>query len=518
MPKIFISYKHGHAASATLLLRLRDALEGAGFEVAADLHIALGSDWRSSLYDGLRDCAGAVLLVSRQTLSSEWCQREWEVLKARHVWERVVVVPLLLDDVRGNELGVFEHLHGLLVDRQEVAIQETLNALTAAKLWSTSRWRQRVSRSALMIGSGWILAEVFRLVRASAVPVSVGVGVTGLLALVLQLVTAPGEQEPPPAEQSLIPEVVPEVMPDSRTELTHQRAGLEERPASAGVAVPELVAGMEWVTPAGPLVWVPGGSFQMGSPESDEEAESDERPQHWVRVEGVWVMKYEATQELYLRVMGRNPVESCSAYKGVSFVDPSYPVMCVSWEDAVAFANALSQVEELTPAYRKRWESWERVPGANGYRLLTEAEWEHAARGGATGARYAGAARVAELCAVGNVADASARRFKWSSWEHAECDDGAAGLARVGAYRANGYGLHDMTGNVWEWVEDRYDSDFYASSSEQSPSGPKSGTSRVLRGGSWNNAPRNARVAVRNGYAPSDRYHALGVRLARPAP
>ena len=190
--------------------------------------------------------------------------------------------------------------------------------------------------------------------------------------------------------------------------------------------------------------------------------------------------------------------------------------MCVSWVDAVAFANALSKEEGLAPAYRKGEETWERVPRAGGYRLLTEAEWEHAARGGATGERYAGAATAAEVCAVGNVADASAKRFKWS-WMHAECDDGAAGLARVGSYRANGYGLHDMTGNVWEWVEDWYEESYDTSNAEPGPSGPKQGLSRVIRGGSWAHAPRHTRVAYRSKNRPSYRYRSLGVRLARPA-
>ena len=84
------------------------------------------------------------------------------------------------------------------------------------------------------------------------------------------------------------------------------------------------VKGAEWVTSAGPLVWVPGGDVQMGAPAADRDADRDERPQHKVRVEGLWVMKQEATQELYQRVMGSNPagLESCSEFEGVSLVDP----------------------------------------------------------------------------------------------------------------------------------------------------------------------------------------------------
>ena len=238
------------------------------------------------------------------------------------------------------------------------------------------------------------------------------------------------------------------------------------------------------------------------------------------------------TQGLWRAVTGSNPSStremywegethgSCASAGSVSLVGDSFPVMCVDWCDAVGFANALSGKDGLHPAYSgvDRCASssgssvtWDR--SADGYRLLTESEWEVAARGGERGV-YAGAASASGLCGVGNVRDRSALTLGLK--DGADCDDGVAGLAAVGRYAANGYGLHDMTGNVWEWAWDRYGD--YPSGSARDPVGPQSGAYRVYRGGSWGYTPQFARVAYRYRNSPDYRYLNLGVRLARTIP
>lgn len=150
------------------------------------------------------------------------------------------------------------------------------------------------------------------------------------------------------------------------------------------------------------------------------------------------------------------------------------------------------------------------------YRLLTEAEWEYAARAGTT-TRYNFGQAVPELCLYANGSGVNERKiYDKDEGRSAECADGRMYTAPVGLYRPNTFGLHDMHGNVWEWVEDCYINDYRAAPIDGSArSSTEECSSRVLRGGSWNDDPRNLRVARRNGYLPDDRMNITGFRLAR---
>ncbi len=217
----------------------------------------------------------------------------------------------------------------------------------------------------------------------------------------------------------------------------------------------------------GPMKWIPAGTFSMGSPSSEADR-SDHETQHQVTLtKGYWMMEHEVTQGEWQAVMGSNP-------SSFSACGPTCPVEKVSWHDAVAFAKAASWRDGVT------------------YALPTEAQWEYAARGGRTGKLYAGSN---EATSVGWI-DANS-----GGTTHAVC-----GKAR------NGYGLCDMTGNVWEWTSDWVGA--YAGSATD-PTGASTGSLRVNRGGSWLNSPRFARVANRNGNDPTDRRVYLGFRLAR---
>ncbi|WP_345608913.1 formylglycine-generating enzyme family protein [Streptomyces sanyensis] len=183
------------------------------------------------------------------------------------------------------------------------------------------------------------------------------------------------------------------------------------------------------------------------------------------------------TQELYADVTGARP----SAAEG-----PALPVESVSWQDAVAFCNALSAREGLAPAYRAAdaadaVDAVERDPTAGGYRLPTEAEWEHACRAGTGQARYGPLDEIA--------------------WHRAN----AGGAPRpVGGRRPNACGLHDMLGNVWEWCWDLYDPEVY-------------GSYRVLRGGGWFDEHWSCRASVRRRSHPTLRIDDVGFRVARDA-
>ncbi len=273
------------------------------------------------------------------------------------------------------------------------------------------------------------------------------------------------------------------------------------------------------------LVKVPGGTFRMGSPGGEPHRGADEGPVHQVTVKPLLVMKSEVSQDLYQEVMGSNPAKgqqsipgktlpaamrSCAAFKGtatdVTLVDERYPAVCVSWLDAVKFANAMSRREKLTPAYEIAGSDVKWSRSANGYRLLTEAEWEWAARGGNAAALFAGASDFKALCKYANT---------YNGDEGRQCSDIHPGLSEVGAYAANGFGLVDMTGNASEWVWDRYGK--YRSGSAVDPAGPSTGNYRVTRGGAWLSPAKNARIAKRNPLPPGTRLTGVGFRLARSA-
>jgi sulfatase modifying factor 1 len=235
---------------------------------------------------------------------------------------------------------------------------------------------------------------------------------------------------------------------------------------------------------------VPAGKYWVGCTAGQVGCERNELPLHPVKLtRSVLVMETEVTQGLWQSVMGSNPAHfsGCGA---------ECPVENVSWGDAALFANALSAQDGLEPCYRLAGDgvSWPKGAACVGWRLPTEAEWEVAARGGVD-SLYAGGG---ELAAV--------------AWTR-QNSGGATHPVRQKA--ANGYGLYDMSGNVWEWVWDWYGP---YSGSQVDPDGPPSGSGCVFRGGSWNNDAGYARISYRGSSSPDRRSNLIGLRLVRTAP
>ena len=232
------------------------------------------------------------------------------------------------------------------------------------------------------------------------------------------------------------------------------------------------------------LIFIQGVTFQMGS----NNGESDEKPVHSVTVDDFYISKYEVTQKEWKAVMGSNP----SYFKG-----DNLPVEQVSWYDAVEFCNKKSRKEGLTPCYSGSGKSITCNFNANGYRLPTEAEWEYAVRGGNKSRNY----KYSGSNTIGDVA--------WYS------SNSGSKTHPVGTKQANELGISDMSGNVWEWCWDWYDNDYYSSSPRNDPTGPSSGSYRVLRGGSWHDFDDYCRVAHRNFSNPDYSYNDYGFRIVR---
>jgi formylglycine-generating enzyme required for sulfatase activity len=266
----------------------------------------------------------------------------------------------------------------------------------------------------------------------------------------------------------------------------------------------------------------------MGSTDDDKDARSDEKPEREVRISRPFYLGvFEVTQAQYRDVTGQNPSYFASTGDGKNAIagqlTDQHPVEMVSWLDAVRFCNTLSEREGLKPFYEIDGDNVQ-VPNwdGTGYRLPTEAEWEYTCRAGSRTSYSFGD----DVKGHAWLADNSGREL-WDSgrfWIEINNDSSKYldGIQRrgccthpVGQKIANGFGLYDMHGNVWEWCWDWYDAECYKQMLNNTPTGPPAGTDRVLRGGSFSNGPANLRSAVRFRSVPANRYRDLGFRLAR---
>jgi formylglycine-generating enzyme required for sulfatase activity len=265
---------------------------------------------------------------------------------------------------------------------------------------------------------------------------------------------------------------------------------------------------------------VPAGEFFMGSPLSDPDADANERPQHRVRITRPFTLsRHEVTRAQFARFVADTNYRTDAERDGkggysadrfgrweqrpeFTWRNPGipqqddHPVVQVSWNDAVAYCGWLSAQDG------KR------------YRLPTEAEWEFACRAGTT-TRYVHGDDPNGLATVGNTADRSFKTqrplgFEWGI----DADDGYVFTAPVGRFRPNAFGLFDLTGNVWEWCQDRWGRT-YDAADVTDPTGPAFGEYRVQRGGSWDYPPATNRAAFRSNGSPDYRSHFLGFRVVQ---
>ncbi len=216
-------------------------------------------------------------------------------------------------------------------------------------------------------------------------------------------------------------------------------------------------------------VFVKGGCFKMG--DISGVGNDNEKPLHKVCVDDYYIGKYEVTQKEWMEIMGTNP-----SYHKLS---DSCPVEKVSWLDARQF------ILKLNDKTGKK------------YRLPTEAEWEYAARSGGNKEIWAGTSDEVAL-----------EDYAWYQ------DNSFGKTHPVGQKEPNGLGIYDMSGNVWEFVWDRYDIEYYGNSPKDNPKGPLGGDNRVIRGGSWYWDALSLRTTYRYGIEPTDSFKGLGFRIA----
>jgi formylglycine-generating enzyme required for sulfatase activity len=253
----------------------------------------------------------------------------------------------------------------------------------------------------------------------------------------------------------------------------------------------------EWREPVTGMlfVWVPEGYFQMGCGDWDEEGLSDEKPVHEVFLDGFWIGKFAVTVAQYMKFVKSTDshfpqwIEKDGEYNiatgtndfykklGRTLIGETYPIVGVSWYDAVAFAEWLSENSENT------------------FSLPTEAQWEYAARSGGKLEKYSGGVELGQV-----------------AWY---CDNSNGVPHPVGTKSPNGLGIHNMCGNVSEWCQDIYSRFAYEKHARNNPIYLGDGTQRVVRGGSYNYGPRDVRCTDRSIFVPEVRTNDLGFRLIR---
>ena len=224
-------------------------------------------------------------------------------------------------------------------------------------------------------------------------------------------------------------------------------------------------------TPVDGMVFIKSGCFQMGDTFGD--GDNDENPVHEVCVNDFYMGEHEVTQKEWKEVMGNNP-------SGFKDCGGDCPVESVSWNDVQQYIRKLNDKTGMK------------------YRLPTEAEWEYAARGGGRKEKYAGTNKKSDLGDYAWYEDNSGRKTH-----------------PVKAKQPNSLGPYDMSGNVWEWVSDWYDKNYYRNSPKDNPIGPASGKYKVLRGGSWGSGPLYLRATSRARSKPDERYNGDGFRIAQ---
>jgi formylglycine-generating enzyme required for sulfatase activity len=314
----------------------------------------------------------------------------------------------------------------------------------------------------------------------------IGLGALAVLGVLLYfLLFSQGSR---PVTRDVAPYQPPVPAPSPRAEVTTPPPAPAAQPSAPavtekptvkqGAGPAKTITGKDGV----PMVLVPAGEFMMGSRADDQSADDDERPAHRVYLDAYYIDQYEVTTARYakfFKATNRPQPEYWSA--NVVSDHGNKPVVGVDWKDATAYC------------------SWA------GKRLPTEAEWEKAARGTDQG-----------LYPWGNQPPNEQR----ANFDHC-CDFKDYGvLTDVGSYEAgkSPYGVYDMAGNVWEWVEDWYDDRYYSKSLERNPTGPSSDKYRVIRGGSWGIGPGDLRSAGRLRHSPAKRRDYIGFRCAQDIP
>jgi formylglycine-generating enzyme required for sulfatase activity len=536
--RIFVSYRREDAAQAAGRLAADLRMHFKHEQVFEDIaSIAPGMDFMDALRDGLESAAAVVVVIGptwcnltdeqgrrRIDLTDDWVRQE--VAYCLQI-TGVRVFPVLVDDARmpraeelpedirsltrrqGTPLTVrhWSKDVGLLVDQLKRSPGLADASVDLARTQNPVEVKPQVIRP-IKSPMGERKAN-YRPLLMIGIPLMVVAGMVGVFR---------AGDKPAPLQETPVPAVVPEppIVKEKPEIVPPVTAAKSAQPFALGNKDCELCSEM---------VVIPAGSFTMGSPDNEQDRENYEGPQRRVTISKAFAVgKYEVTRGEFARFVSATSYrteaeqgDGCSTlspdgvwtkdakvnwhYPGYVQAD-THPVVCVSWNDTQAYLKWLNQ----------------REPG-KGFRLLSESEWEYAARAGTT-TRYPWGedGKYTEICGYANGGDMSGKKGVkgWqANWIAANCDDRYVYAAPRGSYAANPWGLHDMHGNAWEWTEDCWHENYNGAPMQGEPWTSGDCGQRVLRGGSWFNNPQYLRSALRNKHAVFNRNYLIGFRVAR---
>lgn len=279
------------------------------------------------------------------------------------------------------------------------------------------------------------------------------------------------------------------------------------------------------------MVFIPAAAYTMGNSFNPADGNTNELPTHSVSIGAMYMDRHEISQAVWNEVYNWAVTNGYAFNNTATAKGTNHPIHSVSWYDALKWCNARSEMEGRAPAYyteatqttvyrtgtvdiESTWVRWDA-----GYRLPTEAEWEKAARGGASGQRFPWTDTNTITHARANYFSSALVAYDVSPTRqyHPTYNDAISPYTSpVGSFATNGFGLHDVVGNVWEWCWDRYQAGYYSSSPSSDPKGPDIGSLRVYRGGGWAQLAAYGRVASRGFLDPYVADITVGFRTVLP--
>ncbi len=516
---VFIAYAHADEAYRKELVKHLGLLEKQGLiRIWHDELIPKGADWEKEIEKHLHEARLIVFLVSADFFHSDYCHdKEMKRALERHDRGEARVMPVIVRP-SGWKRTAIARLQALPAEAKPVSAwkdqdEAWLNVVDGIevevlKLKEADERGERDQQAAPQPSAAEKKAS---LVSKPALRISMGAVGLVLGAVFIVKLWPASDENPKLGPKPILSDSTPAPPPPS-ARAESQNAGDAPPPALANIAPMKFRK-------------LPAGSFIMGSPTGEALHDTDET-QHPAEVVAFEIGVHEVTQKQWTSVMGPK------AFHCEDGCRDELPANGISWHEAIAFMNKLTELEnkklaegdKRTLCYAQKGDAWIWNRTCTGYRLPTEAEWEYAARAGTTTAYYFGD-DAKDLCSHGNGADQVAKHKHSNRPVNNQCDDGHTDLAPVGSFKPNPWGLYDMHGNVWEWVWDLYAA--YPPRSNIGYAGPDqteiryaepyqtAGGYRVLRGGSFLSAPNGLRSSVRFESWPSSGLWNIGFRCAR---